>query len=68
MSTGKPVLRAEPAAVTTGVPGCDGCALYSSIWDWDCSNLRPASCCNYNGNSEFVIFKEVRREPVRNST
>lgn len=66
MSTGKPVLRAEPAAITTGVPGCDGCALYSDIVD--CSNTRPASCCNYNGNNEFVIFKEVRREPVRNST
>lgn len=66
MSNSKPVLRAEPAAITTGVPMCAGCALLSSIWD--CANMRPANCCNYNGNSEFVIFKEVRREPVRNST
>ena len=65
MSTGKPVLRAEPAVVTTGVPGCDGCALFSSTVD--CSNTKPAYCCDYNGNGEFIIFKEVRRESVRNS-
>ena len=66
MSTGKPVLRAEPAAITTGLPTCAGCALFSSTWR--CTNMRPANCCNYNGNGEAIIFKEVLREPVRNST
>ena len=70
MSNSKPVLRAVSAP--SGVLAiCDGC--YFNTPDGFACNVgdttgaaAPAKCCNFNGNGEFVIFKEVKRAPVRN--
>lgn len=64
MSSSKLRLRAVPAEMSAGVPLCSGCRLLDPVWD--CVNARPTSCCNYDGNGQYVIFKEVQSVPVRN--
>lgn len=66
MSSSKLRLRAVPAEMSVGFPVCSGCRLFDPAWMWDCVNARPANCCNYDGNGQHVIFKEVQNEPVRN--
>lgn len=70
MSNSKPALRA--VSVPSGVfASCDGC-YFSTPEGYTCNvggttaALAPAKCCNFNGNGEYVIFKEVAREPVCN--
>lgn len=70
MSNSKPVLRAVsvPAYV---MASCDGC-YFKTPTEFTCNDgaapgvAAPAQCCNFNGHGEFVIFKEVAREPVCN--
>ena len=73
MSNSKPVLRAVivPSDLD-GVALCAGC-YFNTPEGFTCndgaegsSSLAPAKCCNFNGNGEYVIFKEVVRDPVCN--
>lgn len=70
MSNSKPVLRA--VSVPSEVLAlCDGC-YFQTPEGFACNVgdtpgvAAPARCCNFHGNGEFVIFKEVAREPVCN--
>lgn len=72
MSKSKPVLRAV-IVPSESLALCDGC-YFSTPTGFACNDgaeasaaLAPAKCCNFNGNGEYVIFKEVAREPVCNS-
>ena len=70
MSNSKPVLRAV-SVPSEAIALCDGC-YFSTPEGYTCNDgdttaaLAPAKCCNFNGNGEYVIFKEVAREPVCN--
>lgn len=77
MSNSKPVLRAV-SVPSEAIATCDGCYFNTpdgftcndedtaASTDIPCSAAyAPAKCCNFNGNGEYVIFKEVAREPVR---
>ena len=71
MSNSKPVLRAV-SVPSEGIAPCDGCYFntpegYTCNVGGTAAALAPAKCCNFNGNGEYVIFKEVAREPVCNS-
>lgn len=80
MSNSKPVLRAVRVP-SDGIAPCDGCYFntpegftcnvagpvgYTCNVGGTTAALAPAKCCNFNGNGEYVIFKEVAREPVCN--
>lgn len=71
MSKSKPVLRAV-SVPSGGLALCDGCYYYTPE-GFTCNvgdatgALTPAKCCDFNGNGEHVIFKEVARESVCNS-
>lgn len=71
MSNSKPVLRAV-IVPSEGLELCDGC-YFNTPEGFACNEggtagtAAPAKCCNFNGNGEYVIFKEVAREPVCNS-
>lgn len=70
MSNSKPVLRAV-SVPSDWIATCDGC-YFNTPEEFTCNvgdataALAPAKCCNFNGNGEYVIFKEVAREPVCN--
>lgn len=70
MSNSKPVLRAVIVSVPSeAIALCDGC-YFNTPEGYTCNgggaaSLAPAKCCNFNGNGEYVIFKEVARESVR---
>ena len=71
MSNSKPVLRAV-IVPSEGLALCAGC-YFNTPEGFTCNDgaeasaaLAPAKCCNFNGNGEYVIFKEVVREPVCN--
>lgn len=64
MSNSKPVLRA--VIVPSGrFAICTGC-YFNTPEGFTCNDAAPAKCCNFNGNGEYAIFKEVAREPVCN--
>ena len=71
MSKSKPVLRAVIVPSEGLDIWCDGC-YFNTPTGFTCNDgdttaaLAPAKCCNFNGNGEYVIFKEVAREPVCN--
>lgn len=64
MASSKLRLRAVPAEMSAGVPMCSGCRLFYP--EWDCAEARPAACCNYDGDGQYIIFQEVQSVPVRN--
>lgn len=70
MSNSKPVLRAV-SVPPEEIANCAGC-YFNTPEGFTCNDedttaaLAPAKCCNFNGNGEYVIFKEVAREPVCN--
>ena len=71
MSNSKPVLRAVIVPLER-LALCDGCYFYTPEGftcnvGGACGVAAPAQCCNFHGNGESVIFKEVAREPVCNS-
>ena len=72
MSNSKPVLRAV-IVPSEGLALCDGC-YFNTPTGFTCNAsgttgaADPAQCCNFNGNGEYAIFKEVAREPVCNPT
>ena len=72
MSKTKPVMRAV-IVPSEGVASCGGC-YYNTPTGFTCNAgapagaTAPAQCCNFHGNRECVIFKEVAREPVCNPT
>ena len=70
MSNSKKVLRAV-IVPSEELALCVGC--YFNMPEGFTCNVgdttgaaAPAQCCNFNGNGECVIFKEVAREPVCN--
>ena len=70
MSNSKQVLRAV-SVPSEGIAPCDGC-YFNTPDGFTCNgdtagSAAPAKCCNFHGNGESVIFKEVAREPVCNS-
>ena len=72
MSNSKPVLRAV-IVPSERLALCDGCYFYTPEGftcnvGGACGVAAPAQCCNFNGNGEYAIFKEVAREPVCNPT
>ena len=71
MSKSKPVLRAV-SVPSEGLALCSGC-YFNTPEGFACrpassgaGTAAPAKCCNFNGHGEWVIFKEVDREPVCN--
>ena len=69
MSKSKPVLRAV-IVPSEGLALCAGC-YFNTPEGFACNGdttgvAAPAQCCNFHGNGECVIFKEVAREPVCN--
>lgn len=70
MSNSKPVLRAVsvPSEATATCAGC----YFNTPEGFTCkaedtaAALAPAKCCNFNGNGEYVIFKEVASATVCN--
>ena len=70
MSKSKPVLRAVSVS-SEGLALCAGC-YFNTPTGFTCNvgdhtgAAAPAQCCNFNGNGESVIFREMAREPIRN--
>ena len=71
MPKSKPVLRAVRVS-SSGLDLCTGCYFHTpegftcNGGDESLGTLAPAQCCNFNGNGESVIFREMAREPIRN--
>lgn len=70
MSKSKPVLRAV-LLPSERLALCSGC-YFDTPGGFTCNVgdaagvAAPAKCCNFHGNGEYVIFKEVQSDPVRN--
>lgn len=70
MANSKPVLRAVTVP-SERLALCSGCyfntpeGLTCNVGDAT-GVAAPAQCCNFHGNGECVIFKEVARESVCN--